>query len=88
MDAAFGPGWYLTDLPPSTSAQTVVRNNWRANVGKARARCYLEFDIDPSLLTRTGEHNYLVRKWDDKGISFIGGGCRTAEGRAYRRLRA
>jgi len=75
MDAASGPGWYFTDLPPTTDARTIMKNNWGRNVGKARVGCHLEFEVDPSLVTRTGKHSYLVRNWNEDRISFVGGAC-------------
>lgn len=76
MDAAYGNGWYFTDLPPSTDDTTIMQTCWRGGVNPTRLGYYLEFEIDPALATRTGVHTFVVKKWDSGRIRLVGGGPR------------
>jgi hypothetical protein len=59
FDAAYGEGWYFTDLPPNTRDEELYRHLWGQHVPQ-RVRCYLEFDIDGGLLQNTRLHVYRL----------------------------
>jgi len=59
LDAAYGPGWYFTDLDPNTPDSQLYYYLWRQPVPE-RVKRYLEFDIDSSLLENTRIHIYRL----------------------------
>jgi len=75
MDAAYGTGWYFTDLGPDTCDVALLYHCWRntSNDILKRVEYYLEFDIDSKILKNTREHVYMVGSWDEKSIKYIGG---------------
>lgn len=72
MDSAHGTGWYFTDLDPEKCDSVVAYYCWRNGTLIDRVRYYLKFDIDSSLLKKCREHVYMVSKWDDNLIKYIG----------------
>ena len=75
MDAAYGTGWYFTDLGPDTCDVAVSYHCWRntSNSVLIRVKYYLKFDIEPKILQKTREHVYMVRSWDKELIKYLGG---------------
>ncbi len=58
LDAIYGDGWYLTDLPPSRSNQDLYQL-WGQALPE-RTRGYLAFDIDSDFLEETRPHVYRL----------------------------
>lgn len=76
MDAAHGNGWYFTDLEPQTCDMGVAYHCWRntsTNVLE-KAEYYLKFDINSQILINCREHVYMIQKWDENLIKYLGGG--------------
>lgn len=60
LDAAYGEGWYFTDLPPSTTDEELYHHIWRQPEPE-RVKRYLAFDIkDTTLLQNTRAHVYRL----------------------------
>ncbi|MEK7995070.1 MAG: hypothetical protein AAB403_14790 [Planctomycetota bacterium] len=46
-DITYGPGWYVTSLPPTTSTQQLLKELWRGNVDYlSKTRHWLEMEVD------------------------------------------
>jgi hypothetical protein len=91
LDAAYGEGWYFTDLDPTTSDERLYYYLWRQPVPE-RVKRYLVFNIENTLLQQTRAHVYRLpldtlqepiirlnmayRLRDKIVISFIRGGTR------------
>jgi len=73
MDAAYGIGWYFTDLEPDTCDMAIAYHCWRNTDLLGRVQYYLKFDIDISILKRCREHVYMVTEWDKNLIKYLGG---------------
>ena len=94
LDAAYGEGWYFTDLDPSVPDSELYYNLWRQSVPE-RVKRYLVFDIDHSLLQNTRAHVYRLaldslreaiirlnmqyRLGNNAVIKFIRGGIRSRD---------
>ena len=72
MDAAYGHGWYFTDLPPDKCDAWTVAYCWRSISVFSKVKCYLKFDIPDSILTYCREHVYMISTWDDR-IKYLEG---------------
>ncbi len=80
LDAAYGEGWYFTDLDPNTTDRDLFSHLWRQSVSE-RAKYYLEFDIDAGLLQNTRLHVYRLPLdrirggiiGNEEAIEFVGG---------------
>ena len=60
LDAAYGEGWYFTDLPPSTTDEELYYHIWRQPEPE-RVKRYLVFDItDSTLLHNNRSHVYRL----------------------------
>lgn len=68
-DTTYGTGWYFTDLPPTSTDETLFSSLWGTYFPdpdiKNRISYYLVFDIDDSLLVLCRPNIY---KLDDKLI--------------------
>lgn len=73
MDAAYGSGWYFTDLTPDTCEMAVAYHCWRTNNALERVQYYLKFDIDPSLLKKCRDYVYMLTNWNKNLINYLGG---------------
>lgn len=76
MDSAHGTGWYFTDLDPNTNDIIIALYCWQTmdlNVLK-RVKYYLKFNIDSQILKNPRKHVYMIQKWDENLIQFLGGG--------------
>jgi hypothetical protein len=75
MDAAYGTGWYFTDLGPDICDMVVAYNCWMNTTSAAleRVEYYLKFDIDSRILKKTREHAYMVPTWDQELIKYLEG---------------
>lgn len=72
MDAAYGFGWYFTDLDPDTCDMELTYNCWRNTNVLNKVQYYFKFDIDASILQKCREHVYMVRKWDRNLVKYLG----------------
>ena len=73
MDAAYGSGWYFTDLTPDTCEMAVAYHCWRNSNALERIQYYLKFDIDFSLFKKCRDYVYMVDNWDKNLIKYLGG---------------
>ena len=74
MDAAYGVGWYFTDLGPDNSDITISYYCWQDTSLLERTEYYLKFDVDPKILRQPREHVHMVQQWDKNLIKYLGGG--------------
>lgn len=74
MDAAYGTGWYFTDLDPEKCDVMVIYYCWNntSDTVLQRVEYYLKFDIDSTILKKTREHVFMVESWDRGLIKHIG----------------
>jgi len=72
MDAAYGHGWYFTDLSPDKCDAWTVAYCWRSLSVFTRVEYYLKFDIPDGLATNCRDHVYMLRNWD-KRIQYLEG---------------
>lgn len=70
MDTAYGEGWYFTDLHPDITTDAFLCQQLWMSPQPTKSRCYLEFDIDPSLMIACRANVYLLPKAyvNDKSI--------------------
>jgi hypothetical protein len=72
MDAAYGHGWYFTDLPPDQCDAWTVAYCWRSISVFSKVECYMKFDIPDGSLKHCRDHVYMLSEWDDR-IKYIEG---------------
>ncbi|MCK5581894.1 MAG: hypothetical protein KAJ18_11545 [Candidatus Omnitrophica bacterium] len=94
MDSAYGTGWYFTDLGPDQCDMSVAYYCWKNANLIDKVRYYLAFDIDDSILKSCRAHVWMINKWDESLITYVGGDknrdcsskpCSTCEkGKKYR----
>ncbi len=72
MDAAYGTGWYFTDLGPDTCEMAIAYRCWGNSNVLNRVQHYLKFDIDGSILEKCRERVYMVREWNKNLIKYLG----------------
>ncbi len=81
MDAAYGRGWYFTDITPDKCRAWTVAYCWRRLDIFTRVEAYLKFDIPEEVLQHCREHVYMLAEWDSR-IKYLDGGpvpkCPTA----------
>lgn len=61
-DSTYGPGWYLTDLPPSTCEKVLMAYCWQKTTLHQRVGHYLELAVDGGQANRMRDHVYFVPK--------------------------
>jgi len=72
MDAAYGHGWYFTDLPPDKCDAWTVAYCWRSLSVFEKVEYYLKFDIPDTPLKRCRDHVYMITAWDNR-IKYLEG---------------
>jgi hypothetical protein len=72
MDAAYGHGWYFTDLAPDKCDAWTVAYCWRSLSVFQRVECYLKFDIPDDILRKCRDHVYMISAWNDQ-IKYLEG---------------
>jgi hypothetical protein len=74
MDAAYGDGWYFTDLGPENCDYHIANQCWRTTHDSvvARVSYWFKYDIDPSILHHTRDHVYLLKNPDPTLTKFLG----------------
>jgi hypothetical protein len=73
MDAAYGDGWYFTDISPDKCNFSVASLCWQKaseDVLK-RTEYYLKYDIDSDILIKCREHVYVVYNADGEKMRFL-----------------
>ena len=71
MDAAYGRGWYFTDIDPTKCESFIAFSCWTLAAFN-RVRCYFKFEIDASLITKCSrDHVYVVSNWDSNKIKLV-----------------
>ncbi len=65
MDASYGHGWYLTDLPPDHCDAWKVAHCWRSLSVFSKVRYYLKFDVPDGVYKRCRDHVYMINTWPD-----------------------
>jgi hypothetical protein len=72
MDAAYGHGWYFTDLAPDQCDAWTVAYCWRSISVFDKVECYLKFEIPDDVPKRCREHVYMASSWDTR-IQYLEG---------------
>ena len=75
MDAAYGAGWYFTDLDTDQCDMAVMLHCWGKTNVDERITHYLKFEIPETLLHNCRKHVYRVDNWDRTRIKYLGGGA-------------
>jgi len=66
-DAAYGTGWYFTDLSPDTCDMDVAYYCWRNTYStRSRVKYYVAYNIPSSLLRTYRKHVYMLSRWDSR----------------------
>jgi len=73
MDAAYGIGWYFTDLGPDICDMAIAYRCWQDTTALYRTEYYLKFDIDAKILKKCREHVYILEKWDKDLVKYLEG---------------
>ena len=60
VDAAYGPGWYFTDLPPETCEKILMEYCWTRPTLHQRVKYYLQIEVRGGIASWQREHVYLV----------------------------
>lgn len=66
MDAAYGHGWYFTDLSPNQCDAWTVAYCWRSLSVFTKVECYLKYDIPDDLVIRCRDHVFMISEWNDR----------------------
>lgn len=77
MDAAYGNGWYFTDLDPQKCNMYVSKKCWQNTKAIYRVVYYLQWEIADQILTKCRDNVYMLNNWEEKHIKFLGGGKNT-----------
>jgi hypothetical protein len=72
MDAAYGMGWYFTDLDPSKCDAWTVAHCWRSLSVFDKVQYYLKFEIPDDVITHCRDHVYMTSSWDNR-IKYLEG---------------
>ncbi len=72
MDAAYGLGWYFTDLPPDKCDAWTIAYCWRSLSVFEKVEYYLKFEIPDELTKRCRDHVYMITGWDNR-IQYLEG---------------
>jgi len=91
QDAAYGNGWYMTDIKPEDCYGWIAAYCWQSLSREifGKIECYLKFDVPDSMIKKGREHVFLIpeQKWtgdiNNSGtVKYLGGGevakCNTA----------
>lgn len=76
MDAAYGHGWYFTDLAPDKCDAWTVAHCWRSLSVFEKVEYYLKFDIPDAILKHCRDHVYMITAWDNR-IQYLEGKANT-----------
>ena len=73
MDAAYGVGYYMTDLDTKKCDISVALRCWRTIKGLTKIECFLKFEVEDDIVTKCRENVYLIKNWNTDKIKFIEG---------------
>ena len=74
MDAAYGSGWYFTDLDTDKCDMAVMRACWLRTDVPERMTHYLKFEIHESVAQKRRANVYHIEVWDNTKMKHLGGG--------------
>jgi len=68
-DTTYGPGWYVTDLPPSTPVQKLCDCLWddHSPATQEKTKAYVKLEINDKHLVLCRPHVYLLKPESVKG---------------------
>lgn len=72
-DAAYGHGWYMTDLDPKTCDIAIALNCWKDKSALEKVEYYLQFEVDDSQYELCRKNVYIIANWDTNKIKYIKG---------------
>jgi len=72
MDAAYGQGWYFTDLLPNNCDAWTAAHCWKSLAVFSKLEYYLKFEIPDDILINCRNHVFMVDIWDDR-IGYLEG---------------
>ena len=73
-DAAYGEGWYFTDLPPDTCEKILMYYCWQKGTLHRRVRYYLQINVVGGIASRVRDHVYFVPKNPNVSFSVVNRG--------------
>ena len=73
MDAAYGQGYYMTDLETSKCNIAVALLCWNTVEAMPKVEYYLKFEVEDDAYEKCRENVYLIRDWDQEKVKFIDG---------------
>lgn len=71
MDAAYGNGYYLTDISPDKCEMDIALKCWRSIDALDKVRAYFKFEVEDGIYQKCRENVYLIQNWDTNKIKFI-----------------
>jgi hypothetical protein len=72
-DAAYGHGWYMTDLDPQKCDIAIALNCWKDIDALRKVEYFLQFEVDDSEYIECRKNVFLIGKWDNSKIKYIKG---------------
>lgn len=73
MDAAYGNGWYFTDLDPEKCDPLILSRCWNNVYVTGRIEYYLKFDINSIIVKKCRENVFMITNWETQYIKYLGG---------------
>lgn len=72
MDAAYGIGFYFTDISPEKCRAWTVAYCWRSLNVFEKVECYLKFNIPNDIIQNCREHVFMISDWDERIVYLEG----------------
>jgi hypothetical protein len=72
-DAAYGHGWYMTDLDPKTCDIAIALRCWKDIEALGKVESYLQFEVDDSVFIECRKNVFLIQKWETEKIKYVKG---------------
>lgn len=72
-DAAYGHGWYMTDLDPQKCDIAIAINCWKDIDALRKVEYFLQFEVEDILIKECRKNVFLISNWDNSNIKFIKG---------------
>jgi hypothetical protein len=73
MDAAYGVGYYMTDLGIDKCDIAIAFRCWKSIKALGKIECYIKFEVEDDVLTKCRDNVYLITNWDIAKVKFIEG---------------
>lgn len=70
-DAAYGHGWYMTDLEPKTCDIAIALQCWKSKDALEKVEYFLQFEVDESLIKECRKNVFLIQNWINEKIRYI-----------------